>query len=174
MKFENGTLVKGAYVTIDGVDYEVHMPEYSGNTPLSAETFNKMQEDLKEELQEVVLFEDASGSTGDITLSESAANFKYLEIFYKRYSTAGEYGTPCKSEKINNPNGKYGVLNMNYPGGDILQISAEEIQINGTKIIRYSDYLMLGVNITNGQIIQYEKTTHFLIDKVIGFKEQEV
>ena len=26
MKFENGTLVKGAYVTIDGVDYEVHMP----------------------------------------------------------------------------------------------------------------------------------------------------
>lgn len=46
MKFENGTLVKGAYVTIDGVDYEVHMPEYSGNTPLSAETFNKMQEDI--------------------------------------------------------------------------------------------------------------------------------
>ena len=63
---------------------------------------------------------------------------------------------------------------MNYPGGDILQISAEEIQINGTKITRYSDYLMLGVNITNGQIIQHEKTTHFLIDKVIGFKEQEV
>lgn len=46
MKFENGTLVKGAYVTIDGVDYEVYMPEYSGNTPLSAETFNKMQEDI--------------------------------------------------------------------------------------------------------------------------------
>lgn len=46
MKFENGTLVKGAYVTINGVNYDVHMPEYTGKTPLSAETFNKMQEDI--------------------------------------------------------------------------------------------------------------------------------
>lgn len=29
MKFEEGTLVKGAYVVIDGVEHEVHMPEYS-------------------------------------------------------------------------------------------------------------------------------------------------
>lgn len=46
MKFENGTLVKGAYVVIDGVEYEVHMPKYSGNTPCSAENLNKMQEDI--------------------------------------------------------------------------------------------------------------------------------
>ena len=46
MKFENGTLVKGAYVVIDGVEHEVHMPEYSGNTPASAENLNKMQEDI--------------------------------------------------------------------------------------------------------------------------------
>ena len=46
MKFEGGTLVKGAYVVIDGVEHEVHMPEYSGKTPLSAEIFNKMQEDI--------------------------------------------------------------------------------------------------------------------------------
>lgn len=46
MKFEDGTLVKGAYVVIDGVEIEVHMPEYSGNTPVSAENLNKMQQDL--------------------------------------------------------------------------------------------------------------------------------
>ena len=45
-KFESGTLVKGAYVVIDGVEHEVHMPEYSGNTPLSPEILNKMQTDL--------------------------------------------------------------------------------------------------------------------------------
>ena len=46
MKFKDGTLIKGAYVIIDGVEYEVHMPEYSGNTPVSAENLNKMQEDM--------------------------------------------------------------------------------------------------------------------------------
>lgn len=46
MKFKDGTLVKGAYVIIDGVEYEVHMPEYSGNTPVTAENLNKMQEDI--------------------------------------------------------------------------------------------------------------------------------
>ena len=142
-----------------------------GQPAINDTNLNKMQDNIEKALEGVVLYENASGSTGDITLSETAANFKYLEIFYKRYSTAGEYGTPCKSEKVNNPNGKYTVLNMIYSGGDILQISAEEVQINGTKITRYSDYLMLGVNITSGEIVQHEKTTHFLIEKVVGFKD---
>lgn len=142
-----------------------------GQPAINDTNLNKMQDNIEKALEGVVLYENTSGSTGDITLSESAANFKYLEIFYKRYSTAGEYGMPSKSEKVYNPNGKYTVLNMIYSGGDILQISAEEIQINGTKITRYSDYLMLGVNVTNGQIVQHEKTTHFLIEKVVGFKD---
>lgn len=50
INFENGTLVKGAYVVIDGIEHEVHMPEYSGNTPLSPEIFNKMQTDLLKEV----------------------------------------------------------------------------------------------------------------------------
>lgn len=143
----------------------------NGQPAINDTNLNKMQDNIEKAIEGVVLYENASGSTGDITLSESAANFKYLEIFYKRYSTAGEYGTPCKSEKVNNPNGKYAILNMNYSGGDVLQISAEEVQINGTKITRYSDYLMLGVNITSGGIVQHEKTTHFLIEKVVGFKD---
>lgn len=51
MIFENGILVKGAYVILDGVEHEVHMPEYSGNTPTSAENLNKMQDDLRDELK---------------------------------------------------------------------------------------------------------------------------
>ena len=43
VNFEDGTLVKGAYVEINGVQYPVIMPEYSGNTPISAENLNKMQ-----------------------------------------------------------------------------------------------------------------------------------
>lgn len=46
VNFENGTLVKGAYVEINGVQHPVHMPEYSGNTPITAENLNKMQNEL--------------------------------------------------------------------------------------------------------------------------------
>lgn len=46
VEFENGQLVKGAYVIIDGKEYQVHMPQYSGQTPLSSENMNKLQDDL--------------------------------------------------------------------------------------------------------------------------------
>ena len=46
VNFKDGELVKGAYVIIDGKEYEVHMPQYSGETPLSSEILNKMQKDL--------------------------------------------------------------------------------------------------------------------------------
>lgn len=39
-KFKDGTLKKGAYVVIDNVEHEVHMPEYEGETPISAENLN--------------------------------------------------------------------------------------------------------------------------------------
>lgn len=46
INFQDGELVKGAYVVIDGKEYKVHMPRYSGKTPLSSENLNKMQVEL--------------------------------------------------------------------------------------------------------------------------------
>ncbi len=53
VNFEDGELVKGAYVVIDGKEYEVHMPQYSGKTPLSSENLNKMQKDLKDKIEQI-------------------------------------------------------------------------------------------------------------------------
>lgn len=50
VNFKDGELVKGAYVIIDGKEYEVHMPQYSGETPLSSENLNKMQKDLQDKM----------------------------------------------------------------------------------------------------------------------------
>lgn len=47
VEFEEATLVKGAYVVINGVEYPVHMPQYSGGTQLSPENMNKLQKDLE-------------------------------------------------------------------------------------------------------------------------------
>ena len=49
----------------------------------------------------VVLFDNTSGTRGAITLSETAANFSYLEIFYGTSST-----TYAVAEKLDAPNGK--------------------------------------------------------------------
>ena len=62
VNWEDGQLVQGAYVEIDGVQYPVVMPKYSGNTPMTAENFNKMQTDLKNEIGEVI--ESGSNENG--------------------------------------------------------------------------------------------------------------
>ena len=52
IQFENGQLITGAYVTIDGIDYPVQMPIYTGSTPLSAETLNQLQDNIEEAIEE--------------------------------------------------------------------------------------------------------------------------
>ena len=81
MKFEDGILVKGAYVVINGVKYEVHMPEYSGNTPATAENLNKAQEDV---IKGETLYESNLGaSSGTIILSSSISTVKKIGITFE-------------------------------------------------------------------------------------------
>lgn len=51
INFQDGVLVKGAYVTIDEEEYPVTKAEYSGTTPLSAYVLNKMQQNIKEAIE---------------------------------------------------------------------------------------------------------------------------
>ena len=46
VKFEDGQLIRAAYVRIDHVEHEVTPSEYSGNTPLSSYNLNRMQRNL--------------------------------------------------------------------------------------------------------------------------------
>ena len=48
-----------------------------------------------------VLYNNASGTAGTVTLSDSAENYTYLEIFYR---SSGD--NACGSVKVFNPNGK--------------------------------------------------------------------
>lgn len=53
INWENGTVTKDAYVTIDGVEYPVTPEEYEGNTPLSAENLNLMQNNIESGINEL-------------------------------------------------------------------------------------------------------------------------
>lgn len=58
-----------------------------GKTPLSAETFNKLQKDLQEQIDEskgVVLYDNEVGISNTIELSDSINNFKKIEIYITR------------------------------------------------------------------------------------------
>lgn len=55
IKFEDGQLIKPAYITIDGVEYEVTPSVYQGNTPLSSYNLNKMQENILKEQQKNII-----------------------------------------------------------------------------------------------------------------------
>lgn len=50
INFEDGQLVKGAHVIIDGVEHEIIEAEYEGDTPLSAFVLNKLQDNVETEI----------------------------------------------------------------------------------------------------------------------------
>ena len=50
--FEDGTLVKKGYVTIDGTEHEVEPAEYTGKIPLSAYNLIKMQDNIENSINE--------------------------------------------------------------------------------------------------------------------------
>lgn len=88
VNFEDGTLIKGAYVEIDGKEYPVIPAEYEGNTPISKENLNKAQVDLQElsysileNLMGFELYTNPNGETGDIILSDFYYNYDEIEIF---------------------------------------------------------------------------------------------
>ena len=53
INFENTTVTRQPYVTIDGTDYEVQEGTYSGGTDLDAYTFNTLQDNIENALANV-------------------------------------------------------------------------------------------------------------------------
>lgn len=87
--FKEGQLVKGAYVVIDGVEHEVHMPQYSGNTPLTPENLNKAQEDLENEIGNKTKKNIATRKFGrqNITVNQSWGTSK---VTYSAFTSEGD------------------------------------------------------------------------------------
>lgn len=59
------------------------------------------------ELLPVVLYENEAGTSNNFTLSDSVANYKYIEVYVKQESYTGGY----KHEKLEEPNGKKVMFN---------------------------------------------------------------
>ena len=108
---------------------------------------------------ETVLFYAEQGYEGTVTLSETSANFSYLEIYYR--NNDGYYD--CK--KIYNPNGKKCGLNLTYYNTGVNQFQhwSGTASISGTTITHTLDYYTS--NSTTATSINY-----IYIVRVVGYR----
>ena len=143
VNFEDGELVKGAYVVIDGKEYEVHMPQYSGRTPLSSENLNKVQNDLNEtitnqgkilndKINGTVIYENENGSDDNIELTQNIEKAKRMKIEFYIQHGSKQYDV----KEVLNPHNKIVTLGGVWKDNtqDVLFVNGKTVFISGNTI----------------------------------------
>lgn len=135
--------------------YESTAPESS--TPTATITATDIPQAVS------VLYDNTSGTTGTVTLNQTAANFSYLEIYYFNNDSFYSY------TKVYSPNGKNVDLSSNtaQASGGNLFIKTKIVNINGKSITtastRYKEAsLKSSVSVTDSNVIY--------ITRVLGYR----
>lgn len=105
---------------------------------------------------EYTLYESASGSTGDIVLSDSRENYDYIKVFV-------DFGEYCISAETNTNRICISGITLNEDGTYTKSVILLFNGINCTKLYNYS-----AVNRAN-EYNRYETDTHKVI-KILGYK----
>ena len=119
----------------------------------------------------VKLYDDSNGTTGDITLSDSIANYSLIEIIYHK---DGDVMNGSQKVQVVSGNAKCTLMGLNYYGGETLiyQILSQIVTIIGTSLTR-DDGNWLNFSLDgSGTDIGFSKGTEntFYITQVIGYK----
>lgn len=120
-------------------------------------------------LEPVKLYENATGTTGTVTLSETAANFTYLDIYY--YTSHGSGSTPKRMShvRVYDPDGqKVALTNTVYWSNELL-ISQSQIAISGKSITRLSNE-QAQFKLTTNAVSRTATTTNIYIYRVDGYR----
>ena len=115
-----------------------------------------------------VLYNDATGTTGTVTLSKSAANYNYLEIFYQVGGT--EAYANYDSTRIFSPNNKQVNLTITLAGaaGNNIQFKTSVYKISGTSMTLSNWYAEGAVN--NNAATRVSKNAEIRVVRVLGYK----
>jgi len=122
-------------------------------------------------LRPVSLYNNTSGTTGNVTLGETSANFNEIEILYTLTNTDGN-GTAFetfKSVSIPSPNGKK--VNLEgitfHTSAGIVQLGWVTLTISGTSISRGTEGFM---NLVQGQTPTRSTQTKIKIYRIQGYR----
>lgn len=107
----------------------------------------------------VELYYNVNGTTGTVNLSDSVANYDYIEIFFKQ----SEYTNVYSSVKLYKPNNTQVCLTSIQADNNGVGIYTAYCVVNGTTITK-SNY---GIYWTNGG---YNHTDKIYITRVVGYK----
>ena len=119
-----------------------------------------------EKLIATELFNNPDGTAKDIELSDSLANYKYIEIYYTNPTF-----DIFDSSRIDNPSGKKTSLkvSMRYADGGAYYTYFRDVSFDGKKITNlYSGYYAVR---TDGRIEYYNNSNYISITKVLGYKK---
>lgn len=147
----------------------------ASNTNSGVADVNKVKaEDLNEiktvvngnynEFAPTTLYNNASGSNTSIVISDSSANYNYIEIFYG-WGDGTTFG--LSSERIYNPNGKKANLKITALNNGYIYIASSLWTISGTSItLNTGEQWRIGTspNVTRTQ------TNQIGIVRVLGYK----
>lgn len=107
-----------------------------------------------------VLYNSASGTAGTVTLSDSAENYTYLEIFYR---SSGD--NACGSVKVFSPNGKLVHLGTIHYIADYNYAKFALVNVSGSMITFNQNYQIILKN--NGS--EYSAENAIYITRVVGY-----
>lgn len=107
-----------------------------------------------------VLYNSASGTAGTVTLSDSAENYTYLEIFYR---SSGD--NACGSVKVFSPNGKLVHLGTIHYIADYYYAKFALVSVSGSMITFSQNYQITLKN--NGSV--YSAENAIFITRVVGY-----
>lgn len=107
-----------------------------------------------------VLYNSANGTAGTVTLSDSAENYTYLEIFYR---SSGD--NACGSVKVFSPNGKLVHLGTIHYIADYDYAKFALVNVSGSMITFSQNYQIILKN--NGS--EYSAENAIFITRVVGY-----
>lgn len=107
-----------------------------------------------------VLYNNASGTAGNVTLADSAENYTYLEIFYR---SSGD--NACGSVKVFSPDGKLVHLGTIHYIADYDYAKFALVNVSKTKITFIQNYQITIKN--NGSV--YSAENAIFITRVVGY-----
>lgn len=196
INFTDTTVTQKPYVTINNENYEVQDGTYTGGTDLNANTFNTMQDNIEEainessnkvgelddlnttnkenlvaaineiNLQKKVLYNNSDGSVDEITLSEDITDYDNIEII-----ATNDANIVLQIVKINSPKNKKFMINYNIWDTGVLLIS-KIYSITTNKITPESNSaLYMASNATIGYVRTNQDSNRIKIIKVIGYKK---
>ena len=125
---------------------------------------NTVKSYVDEKTNEIVLYENDTGSNGTITLKDNLSKYSYIEIFYR--SNDGW----VESKKIYKPNNKYTTL-MSFTGmtNSAVYVKFNVIKMSETSIApsenRYREFLL-----ADSGIGSWKAENYIFITRVIGYK----